>query len=160
MKIAISSTGPNLDDAVDPRFGRCPYYLFVNPATLEFEALANPNFELGGGVGIQSAKLMVDKRVSAVLTGSCGPNAIQVLTQGKIQVVTGVAGNVREVVLQFSAGSLRTAPEAQSASNLQSGDGQRVRPGKAGGGRGMGGGGGRGMGGGDGRGMGGGGRLN
>jgi len=30
MKIAISSTGPDLTDLVDPRFGRCRYYLFID----------------------------------------------------------------------------------------------------------------------------------
>lgn len=27
MKIAISSTGPGLQDLVDPRFGRCRFYI-------------------------------------------------------------------------------------------------------------------------------------
>ena len=27
MKIAVSSTGPELQDLVDPRFGRCRYYI-------------------------------------------------------------------------------------------------------------------------------------
>ena len=34
MKIAVSSTGQSLDSAVEARFGRCPYFLIVNPATL------------------------------------------------------------------------------------------------------------------------------
>ena len=29
MKIAISSTGPEPNDLVDPRFGRCRYYIFT-----------------------------------------------------------------------------------------------------------------------------------
>lgn len=41
MKIAISSTGAMLDDLVDPRFGRCSYYIVVNPETLEFDAVKN-----------------------------------------------------------------------------------------------------------------------
>ena len=139
MKIAISSTGPNLDDAVDPRFGRCAYYLFVDPATLEFEALANTNWEVGGGAGINSAKLMVDKGVSVVLTGSCGPNAIQVFNQNTIHVIAGVDGTVREAVLQFSAGSLKSAPVAKSDANLEGRYGRGGSPGMGGGGRGMGG---------------------
>ena len=31
MKIAISATGPNLEDMVDPRLGRCQYLIIVNP---------------------------------------------------------------------------------------------------------------------------------
>jgi predicted Fe-Mo cluster-binding NifX family protein len=140
MKIAISATGPNLDDTVEARFGRCPYFLVVDPATLEFEALPNPNRGLGGGAGIQSAKLMTEKDVSVVLTGSCGPNAMQVLEKGGIKVVTGVSGSVREVVQQFSAGSLKTATAAQSAGRFARRTGRRMDRSMAGG-RGMGGGG-------------------
>ena len=125
MKIAISSTGPNLDDAVEARFGRCPYFLVVDPATMDFEALPNPNNELGGGAGIQSAKLMTEKGVSVVLTGSCGPNAVQVLEEGQIKLVTGVNGPVRQAVQQFSAGSLKTTPTAQSAGRFSKGTGRR-----------------------------------
>jgi predicted Fe-Mo cluster-binding NifX family protein len=41
MKIAISSTGPDLTDLVDPRFGRCSFYVFVDMETDEFLAVAN-----------------------------------------------------------------------------------------------------------------------
>ena len=51
MEIAVSSTGQTLDDAVEARFGRCPYFLIVNPATLEFEVIANANAELGVVLG-------------------------------------------------------------------------------------------------------------
>ncbi len=33
MKICITSTGPRLDSEMDPRFGRCQYFLFVDPDT-------------------------------------------------------------------------------------------------------------------------------
>jgi len=39
MRIAISATGPTLDAEVDPRFGRCQYFIIVDPETMEFEAL-------------------------------------------------------------------------------------------------------------------------
>jgi len=41
MKLAVSSTGRELDDLVDPRFGRCSFYVIVDPRTLEFEAVPN-----------------------------------------------------------------------------------------------------------------------
>jgi len=136
MKIAISSTGPNLDDALEARFGRCPYFLVVDPATMEFEALLNPNLELGGGAGIQSAKLITEKGVSVVLTGSCGPNAMQVFEKGGIKVVIGVNGPVRQVVKQFSDGSLITNTSSKAVGRVSG------RPGRGMGmGRGMGGGG-------------------
>ncbi len=41
MKIAISSTGPDLVDLVDPRFSRCSFYVFVDTETSEFQAVEN-----------------------------------------------------------------------------------------------------------------------
>jgi len=41
MKIAISSTGVDLTSLVDPRFGRCRYYMIVDPESYEFEAVEN-----------------------------------------------------------------------------------------------------------------------
>ena len=154
MKIAVSSTGQTLDSTVEARFGRCPYFLIVNPATMEFEAIINANAELRGGAGIQSAQLVAEKGATVVLTGSCGPNAFQVFEQAAIQVVTGVTGSVSQAVHQFTAGSLKSIPSAQAPPRFSG----RAGRGMGGGGRGMGGRG-RGMGGG-GRGMrGGGGRY-
>jgi len=54
MKIAVTCRGKTLDDQVDPRFGRCPYFLVVDTDTLDAEPIENPNLALGGGAGIQS----------------------------------------------------------------------------------------------------------
>lgn len=155
MKIAVTSTGPTLDDSVEARFGRCAYFLIIDPDTLEVEPLENPNVALGGGAGPQSAQLMANQGVSVVLTGNCGPNAFRTFGAANIQVITGVSGRVRDAVQQFSAGTLggSSAPSVDSNFGMGGGGGR----GMGGGGRGMGGGGGRGMGGGGGRGMGGGG---
>ena len=144
MKIAVTSTGPTLDDMVEARFGRCPYFLIIDPDTMEFEAVNNANIALGGGAGIQSAQLMASKGVSTVLTGNCGPNAFQTFGATNIQVITGVSGPVRQAVEQYKSGKLSssTTPNVQSHFGM------------GGGGMGMGGGGGRGMGMGGGRGMG------
>jgi len=152
MKIAVTSTGPTLDDMMEARFGRCPYFLIVDLDTMEFEAFENPNIALGGGAGIQSAQLMAEKGVSTVLTGNCGPNAFQTFGAANIQVITGVSGRVRQAVEQYKSGVLSntTTPNVQSHFGMGTGGGMGT-------GRGMGMGGGRGMGGGGGRGMGGGG---
>ena len=112
---------------------------------MEFESLPNTNAERGGGAGIQSAKLVMEKGATVILTGSCGPNAVQVLEQGSAHIVTGVSGMVTQVVQQFAAGSLKPSNTTQTTGRF-SGAGRRGMGG--GGGRGMGGGGGRGMGGG------------
>lgn len=156
MKIGITSTGPTLDDHVEARFGRCAYFLVVDTDSTEFEAIGNPNIAAGGGAGIQSAQLMSDKGVRAVLTGNCGPNAFQVFGAAGIEVIVGVSGRVRGAVAQYRQGALRSAPEANVGSHFGVGAGGAGAAFGMGGGRGMGGGmgRGRGRGGGVGRGMG------
>jgi len=111
MKIAITGTAPNLDAKVDPRFGRCPYFLVVETDDASFEAVENQSVSLGGGAGIQSAQLMASKGVQTVLTGNCGPNAYQTLAAVGIAVIVGCGGTVADAVEQFKAGQLNAATE-------------------------------------------------
>ena len=111
MKTAVTATGPSLDGPVDPRFGRCTYFLIVETDNLAFEAVENPNLTLGGGAGIQSAQLMNEKGVRFVLTGNCGPNARQTFAAAGIEVIVGCSGRVRDVVEQFKVGRLSAADE-------------------------------------------------
>lgn len=97
-KICITAQGPELDSEVDPRFGRAPYFLIVNPDTLEFEVLANDSKDMAHGAGIQTAQLIAGKKVSAVLTGQCGPKAQQVLDAAGIQIIGGITGKARDAV--------------------------------------------------------------
>lgn len=171
MKIAVTSTGSDLEAEVDPRFGRCAYFLIVETDDLSFEAVENPNVALGGGAGIQSAQMMAEKDVKHVLTGNCGPNAHQTLSAAGIGAIVGCSGSVRQVIEQYKAGQLTAAGDPNVASHFGMGGASRgpadpagstgsaFSPGMGrGGGRGMGmgRGGGRGMGGGVGRGRGGG----
>ncbi len=41
MKIAVSSTGPGLQDLVDPRFSRCRFYLIYDLHTGRHESREN-----------------------------------------------------------------------------------------------------------------------
>ncbi len=118
MKIAVTSTGPTLDDNVEARFGRCAYFLVIDTDTMQLEAIENPNIALGGGAGIQSAQLMSEKGVTTVLTGNCGPNAFNVFGQAGIQVIVGVSGSVRNAVEQFKAGAFSSASEPNVASHF------------------------------------------
>jgi predicted Fe-Mo cluster-binding NifX family protein len=110
MKIAVTATGPDLESQVDPRFGRCQYLMIVDPETMQFEALANSG-TMVQGAGIATGQLVASKGVKAVLTGSCGPNAHQVLSAADIQVITGVSGSVRDAVGKYKSGQLKPSSE-------------------------------------------------
>jgi predicted Fe-Mo cluster-binding NifX family protein len=111
MRIAVSADGPDLEAQVDPRFGRAPYFLLVNPETLEFETVTNQqNLQAAQGAGIQAAALVARQRPQAVVTGNCGPKAYHTLVAAGISVVLGVGGSVREAVQQYQQGKLNPAP--------------------------------------------------
>lgn len=156
MKIAVTSTGPDLDDQVEARFGRGQYFLIVDTESMQFETIENPNTVTGGGAGIQSAQMMAEKDVKFVLTGNCGPNAFRVFGEAGIQVIVGVSGSVQSAVEQFKAGKFSSADSPNVQSHFGVGSGQQpgqTPPSGAMGGQGMGMGRGRGMGGGRGMGM-------
>ena len=151
MKIAVSATAPSLDANLDPRFGRCQYFLIVDSESLDFEAVENPAVMAPGGAGIQAAELVASMGAGAVITGNCGPNAYQVLSAAGIDVFVGASGSVREAIEVYRRGELRATPRPSV------GPYSGVGPGMGGGrGGGMGGGRGGGMGGGRGGGTGGG----
>lgn len=107
MKIAITSTGQDLTSQIDPRFGRSPYFIFIDPETMQFEAIENPNVNAMGGAGIQTAQLIANKGVEVVLTGSCGPNAFQTLQAAGVKVIVGVVGTVNEAIEKYKSGGLK-----------------------------------------------------
>jgi predicted Fe-Mo cluster-binding NifX family protein len=158
MKIAVSATGKNLESTIDERFGRCRYFIIVEADDMSYEVIENTNADLPTSAGIQSASLVGSKGVDAVITGNCGPKAMQVFAATTIEVIIGQHGTIKDIIEKFKSGEL--SPSTRGNVPGKSGVAQTAsapdfgRPGTGGGGRGMGGGGGRGMGGGGGRGMG------
>jgi predicted Fe-Mo cluster-binding NifX family protein len=112
MKIAISSSGNTLDSPLDPRFGRCAYFLIVDPADMRFEAFDNRSAAQSSGAGIQAAQFLADKNVRAVITGHVGPNAVQTLAAAGIEVFAEQQGSIDEVVNRYKSGTL--TPTTQS----------------------------------------------
>jgi len=147
MKIAVSSSGKDLDSQVDPRFGRCAYFIIVETDDMSFEAFDNESIALGGGAGIQSAQFVASKGAVVVITGNCGPNAVQTLAAASVKIYVGQSGTVRESIEKYMKGDIKSTNTPNVADHYGMGGG-------AGMGRGMGRGMGMGKGMGGGRGMG------
>ena len=150
MKVAVSSSGNDLDSQIDPRFGRCACFLIVETDDMHFDSFDNENIALGGGAGIQSAQFVASKGAEAVITGNCGPNAVRTLSAAGIELFVGQTGTVREAVDRYKRGDLRPATDANVPDHYGMGTG---RGGGMGRGMGTGRGGGMGRGMGKGRGM-------
>lgn len=106
MKVGVSATGGSLDAQVEPRFGRCPYFLVVDPETMKFEVFHNPGSEAASGAGTQTVLAFQQRGAAVVLTGQVGPKAEQALQAAGLKVVTGVTGKVRDAVQALKDGKL------------------------------------------------------
>jgi predicted Fe-Mo cluster-binding NifX family protein len=126
MKIAISSTGKDLNCQIDPRFGRCQYFLFVDPDTMEFEAAENAGLMAPGGAGVQAAQSVAQKGVDALITGNLGPNAASALSAAGIKVYLVPGGTVKDVIEEYKSGSLREASGATVPPHFGMGGGRGV----------------------------------
>jgi len=107
MKICVTATASSLDAQVDPRFGRCPYFVIVDSETMKFEAIPNLSQNAPSGAGIQAAQAVSSRGVKVLITGNVGPNAFQALSATGIKIVTGAFGTVREVIERYKRGELK-----------------------------------------------------
>ena len=106
MKICVTSTGNSLEAQIDPRFGRCSYFVIVDSETMQFEAVPNMAAGASGGAGIQAAQTVANKGVKLLITGNVGPKAFQALASAGIEIATGAFGTVREAVEKYKRGEL------------------------------------------------------
>jgi len=137
MKIAVSATqSDNLDANIDPRFGRCEYFIIIDSDTMNFESVPNASTNSVGGAGIGAAQLVINKGAEVVLTGNCGSNAFMTLESGGIKVILGVQGTIRKAVEAFLAGKLSSPAAAPNVlvhsglspvKNMRKGGGMRQR---------------------------------
>jgi len=134
MIIAVSATGKDLNSELNPRFGRCEYFIIVDTNDMSFNAYENENSELSSGAGIQSAGFVASKGVDVVLTGNCGPKADQTFSAAGVKVLTGFSGTVQHALDQFNTGG-KIHPK-----DVPAGDSTSRGPGGMGRGMGMGGG--------------------
>ncbi len=117
MKICISSIGKNLSSAIDPKFGRCAYFLIMDSEEREkFEVIENTGTQSQHGAGVTAAQIVADKKVDIVISGNFGPNAYLVLSQAGIKCYT-VSGSmsVKEALESLKQGELQELVRSPSS---------------------------------------------
>ena len=146
MKIAISSSGEDLDSPIDPRFGRCPFFMIVeveDNKIKDSKAIKNTAMMQGGGAGISAAQIVGNEGIDAVIGMNYGPRAFGVLSELDIEMYQGVQGTIKENVQQLIDGKLNKLETATGPMGMEpkpgmgQGQGRGMGPG-GGQGRGMG----------------------
>lgn len=107
MKIAITAEGTELDAKLDPRFGRCAYFIFYDQEGDSYEAVKNENAAASGGAGVSSGQFVADRGAKVVITGRIGPKALRTLQAAGISIFTGATGTVADALEQYRKGNLK-----------------------------------------------------
>jgi len=107
MKICVTAKGSGIDAQVEERFGRAPYFVFIDEESGDAQTVQNAGAGGAGGVGIKSAQTMVDNDAKVVITGQVGGNANSALSAAGIAVYEYRAGgSVKDAVAAYRAGKL------------------------------------------------------
>ena len=118
--ICITASGSTLESSVNPSFGRAPYFIFVDPDTLEVEAVENtPGAH---GAGVQAAQTVANKGARVVITGNVGPNAHHGLSAAGIDIYVGAKGTAKQALDDYRAGRLS---RTEAPTGRRHGGGQR-----------------------------------
>jgi len=111
VKLAFTTTGDSVDSPFEMRFGRSPRLLIYDLDTDSGQAIDNSeNADSAHGAGRRTAQTIARAGAAGLVTGHCGPKAMEVLASAGIAVYTTTASTVGEALAQFRRGELRQLP--------------------------------------------------
>lgn len=128
MKVVVSSAGPDVSSAVDPRFGRCRWFVVVDVETGESSSVENTAVASSSGAGPGAANIVANTDAEVVLTGQVGPNATHALNELGLKIYGVPAGTVEDAVAAFVRGECPEINRANVSSHAGFGMGDPVRP--------------------------------
>lgn len=109
MNVAIPVLEKNIDSPIDSRFGRAQAFLIADLESMKVVAfIENPNVSAGGGAGTNTAQMLINNGVNAIIAGAVGPNALNVLKNARIPVfsATGIA-TAHQALIAMKDGKLQ-----------------------------------------------------
>ena len=109
MKIALSANSNDLNQLINPVFGRCLGFLIIEiegKKVKESSFFENKAMNTTGGAGIAAAQEIINLEVQAVFSGNFGPNAFLVLNQAGIKIYQVNGMIVQDVIDKFISGEL------------------------------------------------------
>ncbi len=114
MKICVTANDSGLEASVTPHFGRCKYFVIVDPDSMKSESIENGSGSATGGAGVQAAQQVIGKGIDTLITGSVGPNAFSLLSSENVEMKIFTSGSVLEAINSYRSGSLDSIEAANS----------------------------------------------
>mgnify|MGYP001316204150 FL=1 len=109
MIVGITARAAGTDAPVEQRFGRAPYFVFVDTETGKSESIENPLVDAAGGVGPRAVQMFSEHGATVVITGQVGGNAARALEAGGIKAYAyRGSGSVAEALAEYTAGNLKS----------------------------------------------------
>jgi predicted Fe-Mo cluster-binding NifX family protein len=96
---------PERNSPISDVFGRCGFFLIYDQENISEKILRNP-FALELGAGVQSARLLIENNVDAVITVQIGCNPFRLLTSANVKVYRCRHGTAGEAIRLFNEGKL------------------------------------------------------
>lgn len=87
MKVAITSTGNSPDSTLDPRFGRCAYFVIYDTESKSTEFIPNSALEAEEGAGPKAVQLVASREAKKIVSGEFGMKIKPLLDSLKIQMI-------------------------------------------------------------------------
>ncbi|RLC37291.1 hypothetical protein DRH27_04000 [Candidatus Falkowbacteria bacterium] len=123
LKICVSSEGKTLNSEIDPRFGRCKYFLIVDIKggnITNVGAITNKGADMDRGAGISAAGQVGELKADLVISGDIGPKAKEVLKQLNIKIYkkTGLIKSAINDYIKNPKNNSDSIPAGISSQNL------------------------------------------
>lgn len=122
MQIAITlADNKGLESSISPIFGRCPFYILIDPESKGFKIEENPAQSASGGAGVKASQWLVENNVAAVISGNLGPKAHDVLSSANILAFKFKGGSIEETLKAYNSKELESffEPNVDAHSGIQ-----------------------------------------
>ena len=86
MKIAIPSTGKELESLISHNLGRAPFIIIYDDASGEYNSVENPGFKIQHGSGPKAMEIILRNNADVLLTREIGRKAYSILMKEHIDI--------------------------------------------------------------------------
>lgn len=86
MKIAIPSTGKEIESLISCNLGRAPFIVIYDSTTGKYNPIKNPGFQIQDGSGLKATDIILQNDASVLLTREVGRKAYSILQKERIKI--------------------------------------------------------------------------